>query len=148
MMSAKDAVSAMTRSTLLSTIANPPIPTPLRTLYDRTRTILPAEILSRSPSYLTLAELQSILEYKLAFGVKRPFLMSMLKKNSDAAVREVSQRAFAVAGLEDADVGWEAVKEAMGIVCELKGVGPALGSLVLSLLYATGVPFFSDETAV
>ena len=101
------------------------------------------EVRQRSPMHLTLPELQTIMDYKLAFGQNRPALRALIKKNTDPQVKDVSERAFAVSG-ED----WPAVETAMTILCELKGVGPATASLILSLLYPLTVPFFSDEATV
>jgi len=69
----------------------------------------------------------------------------MIKKNSAAQVMEVSERALAHP-LDNGD--WEEVRKAMDILCELKGVGPATASLILSLLYPITIPFFSDEATV
>ncbi|KZO92466.1 hypothetical protein CALVIDRAFT_540926 [Calocera viscosa TUFC12733] len=143
-----DIISSYTPGQLLSTLAATSISDDLKLLHSRVRISLPTDIRARSPAYLTLAELTEILSYKLAIGVNRPFLKGMLKKNSDASVRAVSTRAFAVAGLDGVDTRWEDLKSALDIIFELTGVGPALGTLVFSLLYPKGVPFFSDETAV
>ncbi|GLB35968.1 hypothetical protein LshimejAT787_0302560 [Lyophyllum shimeji] len=104
-----------------------------------------AQVPTRVPAYITLPELQTIMDYKLAFGQNRPALRAMIRKNPDAQVKEVSERALAHS-LEDGD--WEEVQKAMDILCELKGVGPATASLLLSLLYPRTIPFFSDEATV
>ncbi|KAF8078806.1 hypothetical protein FPV67DRAFT_1466565 [Lyophyllum atratum] len=104
-----------------------------------------AQVPTRNPMHITLSEMQTIMDYKLAFGQNRPALRAMIKKNSVAHVKDVSERALAHA-LDDGD--WEEVKKAMDVLCELKGVGPATASLILSLLYPSVIPFFSDEATV
>ncbi|KAK0200864.1 hypothetical protein DFS33DRAFT_1355554 [Desarmillaria ectypa] len=105
-----------------------------------------SQALSRSPPSITLPELQTIMDYKLAFGQNRPMLRAMIRKNADAQIKDCSQRALALPELQLG--GWDCVKESMNILCELKGVGPATASLILSLVYPEHIPFFSDEATV
>ncbi|KDR83276.1 hypothetical protein GALMADRAFT_221182 [Galerina marginata CBS 339.88] len=104
-----------------------------------------SKVPTRTPAHITLPELQAIMEYKLAFGQNRPALRAMIRKNSAAQVKDASERALAHA-LDDGD--WAEVQKAMNVLCELKGVGPATASLILSLLYPSTIPFFSDEATV
>ncbi|KZT52302.1 hypothetical protein CALCODRAFT_487251 [Calocera cornea HHB12733] len=143
-----DILASYAPDQVLSTVENAVIPDTLKTLHERVRISLPSDIRARTSQYLTLPELTEILSYKLSIGVNRPFLKGMLRKNTDASVRAVSTRSFAVTGLDGDDASWVDLKSALDIICELTGVGPALGTLVLSLLYPKAVPFFSDETAV
>lgn len=100
---------------------------------------------TRTPAHITLRELQALVVYKLAFGQNRPTLCALIKKNSAAKVKNASERALALS-LEDGD--WAEIEKAMNILCELKGVGPATASLILSLLYPATIPFFSDEATI
>ncbi len=104
------------------------------------------QTLSHLPPSITLPELQTIMDYKLAFGQNRPMLRAMIRKNTDAQVRDCSRRALVLPELQLG--GWDSVKESMDILCELKGVGPATASLILSLVYPENIPFFSDEATV
>ncbi|KAF8905602.1 hypothetical protein CPB85DRAFT_912989 [Mucidula mucida] len=103
------------------------------------------DIKSRSPTHITLLELQKIMDYKLAFGQNRPALRALIKKNSAAQVQEVTERALRGS---PADGEWDSLKAAVDILCELKGVGPATASLILSLIYPRDIAFFSDEATV
>ncbi|KAK0476124.1 hypothetical protein IW261DRAFT_440340 [Armillaria novae-zelandiae] len=109
-------------------------------------TKLAPQILSRLPPSIVLPELQTIMDYKLAFGQNRPMLRTMIRKNTDSQVKDCSRRAFTVPELQSGT--WDRVKESMGALCELKGVGPATASLILSLVYPENIPFFSDEVTV
>ncbi|KAK0480483.1 hypothetical protein EDD18DRAFT_834008 [Armillaria luteobubalina] len=109
-------------------------------------TKLAPQILSHLPPSISLLELQTIMDYKLAFGQNRPMLRAMIRKNTDSQVKDCSRRAFALPELQPGT--WDRVKESIGILCELKGVGPATASLILSLVYPENIPFFSDEAAV
>ncbi|KAG7447385.1 uncharacterized protein BT62DRAFT_931224 [Guyanagaster necrorhizus] len=111
-----------------------------------TVTTFAAQVLSRSPPSITLPELQTIMDYKLAFGQNRPTLRAMIRKNMDSQVKDCSRRAFVLPELQSGH--WDRVKEGMDILCELKGVGPATASLILSLVYPEHIPFFSDEATV
>ncbi|KAF9034462.1 hypothetical protein BDZ89DRAFT_1158013 [Hymenopellis radicata] len=103
------------------------------------------DIKSRSPIHITLLELQKIMDYKLTFGQNRPALRALIKKNSATQVKEVTERALRESLAEGT---WDSLKLALDILCELKGVGPATASLILSLIYPRDIPFFSDEATV
>lgn len=65
-----------------------------------------------------------------------------MASNSDAAVEKSSRAAYALYD-DDRDGHWE--KAISMLAKELKGVGPATASLLLSVYDSDKVPFFSDE---
>ncbi|KAJ3019433.1 hypothetical protein HKX48_002076 [Thoreauomyces humboldtii] len=85
---------------------------------------------------LNVNQLAKVMEWKLSRGKFRPTLMALVKRNSDATVKSVSEKAFARAGKDPV----QAVKD----LCELSGVGPATASAILSA-HTPELPFMSDE---
>ena len=74
--------------------------------------------------------------------------MKLLASNSEDTIRKTTARAFGVlSGAPDKDVEALSNKilEALGVLTELKGVGPASASVLLSVRHPDHVPFFSDE---
>ncbi|GEQ71501.1 hypothetical protein JCM33374_g5185 [Metschnikowia sp. JCM 33374] len=111
--------------------------------------------------HLTKDELVLLMDWKLAKGKFRPTLPKLIKSNSAESVAEFSRDGYAVFMdyLKSVDAkDWSeislenyksAVRASLKALCQLKGVGPATASLMLSLL--SGVtkfapPFFSDES--
>lgn len=79
-------------------------------------------------------------------GISRPFLPSMIQKNSEAEVQQHTAHASTLlSNLKDSSNRYKAVGAALDEVCKLKGVGPATGTLVLSIYDPRHVPFFADE---
>jgi len=84
-------------------------------------------------------------------GVNRPFLPGMVRKNESGAVQEHTAQAFQELSLltdSSAAVLREHVQKALDGVCKLQGVGPATGTLILSVFDPVRVPFFQDEMAL
>lgn len=69
--------------------------------------------------------------------------MSLIASNSEKTVRAVTEKAFSAYTGNDGSV--EKVKEAILALTEVKGVGPATASLILSVYDPVSVPFFADE---
>lgn len=77
--------------------------------------------------HLLAADLVLLVEWKLTRGKMRPNLLSYARSHSDDTVLEVTTRGFAA---------WRqgSIKSAIDVLCQLKGVGPATASAILSLL--------------
>lgn len=98
-----------------------------------------------SGGWLQLDELKEVMRWKLARGKFRPTLPGLIASNSDAAVKDVTSRGLAHLGAEDKDADGTRALKAMTTLCELKGVGPATASLILSLANEHQ-GFMSDES--
>ncbi|QBM85440.1 hypothetical protein METSCH_A00580 [Metschnikowia aff. pulcherrima] len=111
--------------------------------------------------HITKTELTLLMDWKLRKGKFRPNLSKLISSNSDEAVIEISREGFAVftkqISLTVADNSPQTflanykktTRDALKIMCQLKGVGPATASLLLSLLSKVTMfapPFFSDES--
>lgn len=107
-------------------------------------------------------ELVLLMDWKLAKGKFRPTLPKLIKSNQDDDVVAITKAGLGIF-MEFAHSNgatWDDVtlqeylsvaKDSLKKLCELKGVGPATGSLLLSLLSATSAlapPFFSDEAFI
>ncbi|GAO50174.1 hypothetical protein SAICODRAFT_21758 [Saitoella complicata NRRL Y-17804] len=92
----------------------------------------------RESRAVTLDGLKDLLQWKMQHGQRRPTLPALVARNSDGAVAAASKAAFNPALTLD-----EALKE----ITVLRGVGPALGSLILGIV-RDDAPFYSDEAAV
>ncbi|TPX61947.1 hypothetical protein PhCBS80983_g00833 [Powellomyces hirtus] len=93
---------------------------------------------ARKNGKMTSDELARVMEWKLSRGKFRPTLMALVKGNSSSAVESISKSAFEKVGKND-------VVEAVKTLSELKGVGPATASAILSA-HSPSVPFMSDES--
>lgn len=102
-------------------------------------------------------ELLLLMDWKLAKGKFRPTLPKLIKSNDDENVKIVTVAGFAIFLDYSAELKWKDVtlddykktlRSSLKKLCELKGVGPATGSLLLSLLNKItqiAPPYFSDE---
>lgn len=123
---------------------------------------LPATLKSRYDNKklkLSKDELVLIMDWKLAKGKFRPTLPKLIKSNDEESVETITSAGFSIfmEFVELAKDDWlnttllayqEVVKASLKKLCELRGVGPATGSLLMSLLNAStslAPPFFSDE---
>ncbi|QNQ00722.1 Hypothetical protein YALI2_F00267g [Yarrowia lipolytica] len=90
-----------------------------------------------NPRALTHGELAKLMTWKLKRGTFRPKLQQLAESNRAEEVEQVTQKAaHLIAGDE--------IIEAIKVLSELKGVGPATASLLGSVM-SVNVPFFSDE---
>jgi hypothetical protein len=99
----------------------------------------PQILRSRSPSYLELADLSRIMQWKLCRGKARP-LQALVDSNSSSLVVEVSKQAFELIQ-QDGD-NWKA---AFDQLVKLKGVGEATASAILAPIAPESCPFMADE---
>ncbi|KAF2760394.1 hypothetical protein EJ05DRAFT_484129 [Pseudovirgaria hyperparasitica] len=110
---------------------------------DRFRySTLPQALTHRPDRRLDPSEVVQLVEWKLKHGTFRPKLLNLVRGNSDEAIERTTKEAFAHLDLESEDVS---VTKALAIVTRLSGVGPATGSLLLSIYRPDAIPFFSDE---
>ncbi|KAF2117851.1 hypothetical protein BDV96DRAFT_489214 [Lophiotrema nucula] len=103
---------------------------------------IPAAVESRKErdedTLLQKSEVETLVEWKLKHGTFRPKLLDLVKSNPEPFVQETISNAFTSLNAEDP-------LPALKVLTQLKGIGPATASLLLSV-YAPGeVPFFSDE---
>lgn len=77
--------------------------------------------------------------YSRRHGKFRPTLMSLVSSNTPEVARKTVQEAIALYKKE------EDVDKAVGVLTNLRGVGPATASLLLTVHDPTRVIFFSDE---
>lgn len=101
---------------------------------------------SRSGDGLTIEDLSQIMQYKLCRGKWRPRLQQLIESNAADACRKLT--ISALAGINDTrkDASKLSLEERMQILIQLKAVGPATASLILTIFDET-IPFFGDELA-
>lgn len=99
---------------------------------------LPGLVIIRSPKpHVTHEELAKVMKWKLARGKMRP-LQKVVESNSSAVVVQVSTKA-----IEQLTQGhWD---KAFVQLCELRGIGTATASALLSFLDEAACPFMADE---
>jgi hypothetical protein len=76
----------------------------------------------------------------MAKGTFRPRNQQLAESNPDSTVRELTKRAINMLQKD----GKTKVADALSVIAELKGIGPATASLLLSLLFPSDVPFFDE----
>ncbi|KAK0751502.1 hypothetical protein B0T18DRAFT_320167 [Schizothecium vesticola] len=84
-------------------------------------------------------DVKTLVEWKLRHGKFRPTLMKLVSSNDPDFVQETVQKAVKIYR-EKTDIS-----AALKILTELKGIGPATASLLLSIHDAENVIFFADE---
>ncbi|KAG7194756.1 uncharacterized protein KQ657_004436 [Scheffersomyces spartinae] len=107
-------------------------------------------------TWLTKDELVLLMDWKLAKGKFRPTLPKLIRSNDPDTVESVTKSGLLqmVSYLLESDTlnqkeYLQQVKKSIKIISQLKGVGPATASLILSLLvqiHPKSPPFFSDES--
>eukprot|EP00532_Pseudo-nitzschia_australis_P013057 CAMPEP_0168220332 /NCGR_PEP_ID=MMETSP0140_2-20121125/9161_1 /TAXON_ID=44445 /ORGANISM="Pseudo-nitzschia australis, Strain 10249 10 AB" /LENGTH=239 /DNA_ID=CAMNT_0008149021 /DNA_START=37 /DNA_END=756 /DNA_ORIENTATION=- len=95
-------------------------------------------------SVITKEELLSVVSWKFSVGKPRHALMKHLKSNTEASVREHSTAGIAEAR-GAAKSKTEETKKALGHFINLKGVGPATASAVLTLVQPDKFAYMYDE---
>ena len=99
------------------------------------RSELPVAVASREPRHLTLDELDRLLDWKHHRGVFRPNQAKVLGNSAET-----------VLGATAAAAQWPDMSGALAhLTKNLKGVGPATASLILSVLRPDECVFLSDE---
>ncbi|OCT51652.1 ADA HAT complex component 1 [Cladophialophora carrionii] len=69
----------------------------------------------------------------------------MVRKNESSAIQTQTSLAFKELNLTATTVDRAKVEKALDHVCKLTGIGPATGTLILSVFNPELVPFFQDE---
>ncbi|KIW01569.1 uncharacterized protein PV09_07043 [Verruconis gallopava] len=96
-----------------------------------------ADLGSEEPILLiTKEELVKLVVWKLKHGTFRPKLKQLVESNDESEVHKLMQNLSVHKGQ---------TKEKLQLLTQLKGIGPATASLVLSCTWPTQYPFFSDE---
>ncbi|KAG5917302.1 hypothetical protein E4U61_002867 [Claviceps capensis] len=105
-----------------------------------------------NPPEMTLVQVQDLVEWKLRHGKFRPALMSLVKSNDARAAQATissaikAYRANMPSSLElHQDDHANASQMALDMLTKLRGIGPATGSLLLSVHDPLRAIFFSDE---
>ncbi|KAJ6649711.1 hypothetical protein Bhyg_04950 [Pseudolycoriella hygida] len=93
-------------------------------------------------AYLTTAELEKLVKWKLTRGKFRPRLEKLAGSNPDEIVKNTTKEAFSLL-IESTSLA--KVKESLLKLNTLKGIGPATSSAILSLFSPDSLPFMSDE---
>ncbi|KAL1302630.1 hypothetical protein AAFC00_003001 [Neodothiora populina] len=103
--------------------------------------IIPRALAEREIAYLTKAEIQTLVDWKLSHGTFRPSLQKLVASNAEETVEESTKAAFAYYGANN--TRWD---DAVAMLAkDLRGVGPATATLLLSVFDSVNIPFFSDE---
>ncbi|CUA77482.1 hypothetical protein RSOLAG22IIIB_02497 [Rhizoctonia solani] len=110
---------------------------------------LPGLVKSREPAFVDKPELQRLMEWKLTRGKFRPTLPSLIAQNTPAKVKSSTQDAFlSLCNMSSSSPPYQPFRALLKSLCgALKGVGPATGSLLLSI-FDDRVPFMSDEAYI
>ncbi|KAL1797502.1 hypothetical protein ACET3X_004108 [Alternaria dauci] len=121
------------------------VPDKLRDLDAQRYDIIPAAVaaMNESEKHLTKDQVEKIVEWKLKHGTFRPALLGLVQSNKPEAVENTTKRAYAA--LWRGKSAHSDAISALKILVELRGVGPATASLLLSVLRPAEIPFFSDE---
>ncbi|ESW96461.1 hypothetical protein KL918_000414 [Ogataea parapolymorpha] len=123
--------------------------------------ILKTRFTKKHGIWLEKAELERLMEWKLSRGKFRPTLPKLIQSNDPVKVQEYTEQAFSViidycdSSKDNDNEFTTAVRKSMELACQLRGVGPATSTLILSLAGPTlrktlnnklrDIPFFSDE---
>lgn len=120
---------------------NSVVPEKLRELDDQRYTDIPRKVGDRrkegSGAHLLHDELVQLVEWKLKHGTFRPALLGMARQHDPKRIRSLTKEAFTAATTDP--IG------ALRKLTDLRGIGPATASLLLSVASPNEIPFFSDE---
>lgn len=137
----------------LDTWRNHQLPEKLKERYD-----------SDGLTWLEYEELVLLMDWKLQKGTYRPALPKMIRSNEASTVKETTQAGFEiflayakkyeaksiwVSSEEERKEYFAIIRQALKKLSELRAVGPATASLMLSLLYkisSSTPPYFSEES--
>ncbi|KAH7094665.1 hypothetical protein FB567DRAFT_586023 [Paraphoma chrysanthemicola] len=111
--------------------------------YETIPTAFAKRVASIEESFLLKEEVEKLVEWKLKHGTFRPKLLSLVQSNHESYIDSVTRAAFDQ--LPDTKLSTKDVLAAVKKLSELKGIGPATASLLLSVGKPKEVPFFSDE---
>lgn len=110
--------------------------------YKTLPALLKAKKNKKKDVFLDLRDLERLVQWKIKHGKNRPFLIGLVRKNDAATVKFVTQSAFSQLPSPPAISD---ILAALKTLDALKGVGPATGSLILSIYDPEVIPFFEDE---
>lgn len=134
---------------------------------DELPSILQLRFTKHKNCWLNKEELVLLMDWKLAKGVFRPILPKLIKSNTPEQVESVTKAGLSLfldytKGITKGLLFWnddsqekrtdykKIIRSSFKKLCELKGVGPATASLILSLTTKIEPylvpPFFSDES--
>ncbi|KAH7085015.1 hypothetical protein BKA63DRAFT_559677 [Paraphoma chrysanthemicola] len=142
-------IKSISLSTFNTTLSRYPSAAPesLHDLDTQRYETIPAAFAKRVASieetYLLKAEVEKLVEWKLKHGTFRPKLLSLVQSNHESYIDSVTRAGFDL--LPDTNLSTKDVLAAVKKLSELKGIGPATASLLLSVGKPDEVPFFSDE---
>lgn len=102
---------------------------------------IPTALASRDNASLTKPEVARLVEWKLSHGTFRPTLKKLVDQNSDDDIASTTRDGFD-SFAQDPHAN---IKSSLTKLTELKGIGPATASLLLSVYDPAQAPFFSDE---
>lgn len=102
------------------------------------------DLLSEKDS-LTKDDLDKIVSWKFVVGKGRPSIRKLLHSNSDQNIEQHTQRAIMIAKNVKPENNEDAMNDALAELEQLKGIGPATASAVLSLVNPSVFCFMYDE---
>ncbi|ODV95045.1 hypothetical protein PACTADRAFT_34785 [Pachysolen tannophilus NRRL Y-2460] len=110
--------------------------------------------INKGKLWLEKDELVKLVDWKLAKGKFRPTLKKLVFSNDSQLIIKITKEAFDIQFCEEIcqDNYEQFLKKALEKLCELRGIGPATASLILSLTNEIEMknsivpPFFSDES--
>ncbi|KAF2127291.1 hypothetical protein P153DRAFT_387836 [Dothidotthia symphoricarpi CBS 119687] len=83
---------------------------------------------------------EKLVEWKLKHGTFRPKLLQLVQSNAEDYIQDTTRKAFSLLTPKSSDPS-----QALKLLTQLKGIGPATASLLLSAFAPETIPFFSDE---
>lgn len=93
---------------------------------------------------MTKEDLDTIVSWKFVVGKSRPSIRKLLQSNSDEQVAQHTQQAIRMAKKAKQD-NEDEINDALAELEQLKGIGPATASAVLSLVNPSVFSFMYDE---
>lgn len=117
------------------------VPNKLHVLDEARYEAIPTALAARDESSLTKQEVATLVDWKLNHGTFRPTLKKLVDQNSENDIRSNTTTAFESFALDPRNN----IKSSLTTLTQLKGIGPATASLLLSVLDPERAPFFSDE---
>ncbi|KAH5165776.1 hypothetical protein HBI73_034400 [Parastagonospora nodorum] len=134
-------ITKITQTTFKDVLSRykPAVPEKLHDLDALRYDTIPTAVAKRKADdrHLTKDEVEKLVEWKLKHGTFRPKLLSLVQSNPADVVQETTTSAFKMIPKQPLP--------ALKILTNLKGIGPATASLLLSVAAPDVVPFFSDE---
>ncbi|KAK4575407.1 hypothetical protein LTR86_001261 [Recurvomyces mirabilis] len=116
------------------------VPSDLADLEQQRFHTIPDALHARVGGGLEKHELVTLMDWKLSHGKFRPSLKKLINENDEEQVVKITTHAFGIYEQEP-----DGIKKVISQLCQLRGVGPATASLILSVHDEANIPFFSDE---